>query len=585
MAIELTTASQETLDEIRRTLGGAGLSGDETFVGLKDFSGGVIVSPSLSSRDNTFFNSVTGQDMVVKNDTVMQNLTVLGDFVSEIARFFTPADNFYIDYDGQVLETFVLTPLASNYTPQVFLTKGVVNFTSALESFNRSFEGSFRPIFDKTYFNIGGIDILKGDINIGFIPSLKTINLTSFRVLNNFSLIPSQNLEDLDFPLLEAVEGNFEVTDPRFTGVRALNPSLSSINIPQLKFVGANLNIGGTSISLGGYATLSLGKLSTFRANNLLYVGSNLNVLRTSATEISFNNLQVVYGSLTIGGNDVLRKADFPLLNLVNGLLLIQGNPRLAQIQFPNLEFILGGYLGIGGYSTGAIGNGIVQFSAPKLKEVNGIIYSFPATLAALDLGFTNNNLRRVGGEVNLGGAALPTSQIDTILNQLYRLNGVGGTTTRFENQTVRLSAAGGQNQPPSFNGGVTIPLPGTAFTKLNNVVTVDAPNHGLVPGKLIDLELTAFGGGTVFDNITRNFMLTAFVERSLFGLNRNIHEVETASTNQFTYRTTSTENSTETGLGGIVIRTTNQNNGFQTMMLLKSERNCNVIIVYPPIP
>jgi len=64
MAIDITTASREVIDQIRGRLGGVGLYGDETIEGKKTLVDGLVVFPSLSSDDIAHFNNLSVKNII-----------------------------------------------------------------------------------------------------------------------------------------------------------------------------------------------------------------------------------------------------------------------------------------------------------------------------------------------------------------------------------------------------------------------------------------------------------------------------------------------------------------------------------------
>jgi hypothetical protein len=543
MAIELTEASQELLRDIRVTLGSVGLSGDELVRGLKTFNSVFSASDGLLASNDTkvdnlsvlgrfvfndaFFVTVSASDVRVAkdltanelripgssvfndvnvtNDTLVQNLTVNGNFVSEAAKFYTPPTEAFIYYDSLLPEIFILTPSSINYTPKIIKTRGKIDFSDSLLQTNRTFEGNISLTkTDSTTLIVDGIDVLRGNISIANQTNLATFTLTGFKQVNNIT-VDLPLVREVRFPLLEAVLGGITIT-PRSTV--DIGP-LSSIQCPELKYI-------GTSLSIGGYAGI---------------FGSDPRGLIANFRSINFNKLEFCPG-ISYRQIDKLQEFSFPLLETATSLLQIENCrdlenvklpefqqgasvrlanlPKLREFSLPKLQLRIGGYFDFfsGLNSLTGIYLPALEFYEPPYSNT---FLGGCSALRKMNLGF--DVLKTYGGDFNAEATNLDQATVTSLLSTFLRLDGALGT--RLYSNNIFLSSH--RISAPSYTGGTTQVANTNLFTKAGDVVTVNMNNHGYNTRDIVTFD----------PRTTDNFILSGFT---------GTYEVTATSLNQFTY-------------------------------------------------
>jgi hypothetical protein len=588
MAIELTAASQELLRDIRVTLGSVGLSGDELVRGLKTFnsvfsaSDGILAAnnttvENLSVLGNFIFKQTTFEtisaldariakdltanelripgssvfnDVNVTNDTLVQNLTVNGNFVSDAAKFYTPPTEAFILYDSVVPEIFILTPSSINYTPKIITTRGRIDFSDSLLQNNRTFEGNIQlSKTDSSFLIVDGIDVLRGSITIANQSNLETITLTAFKQVNNMTLdLPK--VMSVKFPLLEAVLQGMSISPRTPTG---LGP-LSSIECPVLKYVGLSLAIGGY-VSFFGTDNIFGNPLANFRNinfNSLEFV-PNLLVRNTrSLSAIDFPLLETVFTGIYLQNNIDVRRISFPILQQTSSIFL-ESMPVLQEVNLPQLQLRIGGYLNLSSGLNSLTGLYLpnLEFSEPPY-QFNTTFVGGASALRKINLGF--DKLKTYGGGFEARGCSLDTATVTSLLSTFVRLDGTNNT--RLYSNNILLSSS--RNEPPTFAGGSIKVAPATSFTKTNNTITVNMVDHGYSDLDIVTFDLIS----------TDNFVLSGF---------GGTYQIRVTSLNQFTYshRISQTYTYTTDQPGEVLMySTTNANDGFRSFQQLVLRTN-----------
>lgn len=567
MAIELTTASDFELSQIRASLKAASLTGNELFVGTKTFTDNIsakdIFCRDASLRD-TIVRNVTSNDVLVKsnlnsNDTVTQNLTVLGRFISDVARFYEPPTSIYIDYNSSEKEYFILTPSPVNYLPILVDTPGAKFFPTILNEVNKTFVGDLiLTRNDNTRFKVGAVDILNGDIVISEQPILNTLVLTGIKVANNITVAGIPNLTQIKMDELTVVK-NLRIASSTASDN---NSSVKQIIFPKLKFILNSATFGpyaffNTFGDPGGYGTAAV---SILNMGELVQVKEDLN-LAVSTNSLLFPKLESVR-DLVIYNTSLssLNSQNFPLLTQIRDLKL-NNIANLREINIPSLE--------IGGYYIIANALSLTSFEIPNIKIIDertsgsqGVTFFNCPSVTKVNLG--TGQVKHWPSTINIS-SVLDQNSVDTLLSEANRLDGFVGTD-RFEGNLSLV----GRNSPPSFTGTkytLTPGIEGVSYSKQFYNVFVTKPLHGLSTGQLINIEALT----------STSTVLSSLVNTHTSGTYR----VSVIDSNNFSYSAPTSANFTGDSLSPLVLRTTtNTGDGFYKFMTY-AERISGFITVF----
>jgi hypothetical protein len=261
-------------------------------------------------------------------------------------------------------------------------------------------------------------------------------------------------------------------TDPTGGTNYTISGTSQLLSVPYALYAGSSQTKGKTSIVLTGNITdvqaaaqiaaeygpyteniyirnstsLTTVDLSSIKTLINLGISDNANL-----TTINLSGLTSIYEYCNINDNKILNTLSFPALTIVpsNGDFSFYGNPVLTSISFPILATI----------------SEINVFENQKITSLN-----FPMLAnVSNELGIQDNlSLTSIGlpmlsscGSIYLYGNALPSSQINTLLNRLLTITPTSGKSIQLSNQT-----------PPAPPKGQGITDKNTLINAGNNVYT-----------------------------------------------------------------------------------------------------------------
>jgi hypothetical protein len=309
------------------------------------------------------------------------------------------------------------------------------------------------------------------------------------------SILVTANSFVLETPNKYWLSTRFDTDDYDLSGTQ-------TITFNNIGGIDANFRLGGksetllTTVNLGDIVAIDsnfylrdLPALTTFNANNLVYVRGNFQIdtMDNANTQFNFPNLKTIVGIFYYTYNDTLENTpQFPELETVSDFYIYYNTATQNTMVFDSLRYFDYGTIyqnsgmlagpefpaltSMGYFDVNNNNNMIDPPTFPVLETMTSSFYFYnnssvttaPATPslvsctfiewydnASMVNGFDFSSLQNVDGNVNISGCALDQESVDYILTTLAGLDGVNGAI--YENRTVNLS--GGTNAVPSATG------------------------------------------------------------------------------------------------------------------------------------
>lgn len=351
--------------------------------------------------------------------------------------------------------------------------RGSINFNQASYTTSQPFYNNY------FHYNFNNLNYLLGSQTFNNIVLLSSLNFPHLKgISDNININFVINLQQISYPELEYIGGSLNVGSQTTGAIDNLN----EVNFPKLQFVESSLVIGGygstknpvlSSISfprLKKCADLRLGTPSagTFRSYPNV---TNINLSSLKDCDlINFQNLPN------------LKQMTFNSLKVVRGNTTFPDCSSLTNLNFPELEII-------GGYMSALVNTNslsLTSISMPKIKVAYSSAavfeYSTAANLSVLEFG--TDTLENFNRASFICSQRLLQSSVDNILKAFARLDGTQGTVLwSGSDKTLTL---GGNNQAPSYTGGVTTTSAGTNFVRTGSTVVASVTSHGHTTGDIV---------------------------------------------------------------------------------------------------
>jgi hypothetical protein len=506
-----------------------------------------VFNPFIGNLDNTGAPSNLYQNLTGNWDTAYTfaesnsaQLLATGDYtfetnapqeiliISNKNHFLRKVNSFNTVYTNVSDQSTPLSGSGNIFEGGIFWTSSTIPISFNSSKFHLNYN-NLHYIFTQDYTNLApnkSIFINNPLVSAVRFPDLK---LCGGLILQNLT-----DIQEIDFNNLEYVTciGGY--------GLIAINSTFGSgstlikeINFPKLKFVEANIEIGGYSnISPYELSAVNLPELEIIGGYIVIGNSQNMGTFRVYPELKTFEVPNLVQaGGFTLQGLPNLSSLNFPKLKKLTNSLTLNACSAVREINFPELEYVIGGY--IVGTLTNV--NSLTSISVPNLVYfAAGGSITFTTTnniLANVELG--TDTLRYVNSNFTCNQSLTQTS-VDNLLKAFSRLDGTNGTVP----YTSSLSLAG-SNSAPSYTGGITTTSAGTNFVRTGTIVVASVVGHGHTTGDII-----TFTGNT---------------QAALNGT----YTVTVNNPDEFQYTTTSTGNIT--GGGTVTMRrTTVATDGFR---------------------
>jgi hypothetical protein len=402
---------------------------------------------------------------------------------------------------------------ANNETTYVDLYADVyglgLNIGKRRQDLNSTQDYNWQWTKDGNYIIPDSGDILRGGYSIVNRPML-TPNIAYTGVTAEFpeilnlsrghAIFHTANSHIMEDPTLYWLEDRFYTSDADFTLTQSLNfVNFGGINNNFVvggegENVLATINLNSMAAIRGNLNITYLPALTSFNANNVVFVGGTITIRTMSKTNTVFDfyDLNHVDGNLIVGPNSTLTTfPQFPSLKIVGNVEYTYNNSTTNYPIFTSLEncaditFVQNAGLPSGPRFPAlkiahviAFNNNVNMATPPvftNLVTTHGRIEisecaaltsapSFPSLVTveddiiirangAMSGGFNFPALKRVDGDFIADNCAWTDTQVDYIINKLSTLDGTNGTTI-FENRTVSLNGPSASPRSPNSNVG-----------------------------------------------------------------------------------------------------------------------------------
>lgn len=385
---------------------------------IRNSSGLLITNSNISLRISILQNSSTGTIVYSETHSVLTNTNGLATLEIGSGNIVTGTfNNINWSLGIYFIKTEADVTGGNNYT--ITGTSQLLSVPYALYAENSKHQGK------TSIFITGDITDVQANLQIQnelgpnteniYITNtsvLTSLNLNSINKLVNLEISNNSSLSNLNFSSLSTVYKKINITqNPNLTTINftslnssyddiviSYNPLLNSISFPNLNkiygtYLDINNNIGLTTISA---PSLMSAKLIQFNNN------SNL-------SSISLNSLTTC-NSILLGQSKL---TTFNVPTLASGELSIANNSLLTSVSFPNL--------------TTSGGNGMNIQNNSSLNSIN--IASFQNFTGFKNVSFNNN--------------ALPSNQVNSLLNKMLTVTPSNGKNIRLQNQTPTAPPTG----------------------------------------------------------------------------------------------------------------------------------------------
>ena len=405
---------------------------------IRNSSGLLITNSNISLRISILHNSSTGTIVYSETHSVLTNTNGLATLEIGNGNIITGTFN-NINWSSGIyfIKTEADVTGGNNYT--ITGTSQLLSVPYALYAENSKHQGK------TSIFITGDITDVQANLQIQnelgpnteniYITNtsvLTSLNLNSINKLVNLEISNNSSLSSLNFSSLSTVYKKINITqNPNLTTINftslnsshddiviSYNPSLSSISFPNLnKIYGTYLDINNNI----GLITIDAPSLMSAR---LIQFNNNSNL-----SSISLNSLTTCNSILLMQS----KLTTFNVPSLVSGELIIAYNSLLTSVSFPNL--------------TNSGGDGMNIQNNSSLNSIN--IASFQNFTGFLKNVSFNNN-------------ALPSNQVNSLLNKMLTVTPSNGKNIMLQNQTPAA--------PPTGQGIIDK----SSLISQGNIVTTD---------------------------------------------------------------------------------------------------------------
>jgi hypothetical protein len=344
--------------------------------------------------------------------------------------------------------------------------RGSINFNQANYTTTQPFYNNY------FYYTFNNLNYLLGSQTFSSIVLLTSLNFPHLKgISDNINISGIINLQQISYPELEYIGGSLFVGSQGSSGGI---DNLVEVHFPKLQFVESSLVIGGYGSNKNPILS-SISFPSLKKAANVVLGTTSAGTFRSypNITNINLSGLKDC-DLINFQNFPNLKQMTFNSLKVVRGSTVFAECSSLTNLNFPELE-IIGGYISAL-VSTNSVS--LTSISMPKIKVVysGSSVYEYSTTVNLSSFEFGTDTLENFNRASFTCSQRLLQSSVDNVLKAFARLDGTQGTVLwSGSDKTLTL---GGNNQAPSYTGGVTTTSAGTNFVRTGSTVVASVTSH-----------------------------------------------------------------------------------------------------------